>query len=74
VTETETPSMVDSYVIPPGCCDELVAPDGLPLPHAAQLMAALERLGPEALKAAGNRRDTIFMQQGITFEVAGSNG
>jgi len=37
-------------------------------------MAALDRLGPEALSAAGHRRDAIFMQQGITFEVAGSDG
>jgi uncharacterized circularly permuted ATP-grasp superfamily protein len=37
-------------------------------------MAALDRLGPEALSAAGQRRDAIFMQQGITFEVAGSDG
>jgi transglutaminase-like putative cysteine protease len=37
-------------------------------------MAALARLGPDALDAAGKRRDAIFMQQGITFEVAGSDG
>ncbi len=37
-------------------------------------MAALQRLGPDVLQAAGRRRDTIFMQQGITFEVAGSDG
>ena len=28
-------------------------------------------LGPEALAAAGRRRDAIFMQQGITFDAAG---
>ena len=48
--------------------------DGAPRPHVASLIATLERLGPEALAAAGQRRDTIFMQQGITFEVAGSDG
>jgi hypothetical protein len=37
-------------------------------------MAALARLGPDALDAAGRRRAAIFMQQGITFEVAGSDG
>jgi uncharacterized circularly permuted ATP-grasp superfamily protein len=74
VTDTETMSIADNYAIPPGCCDEFLAADGTPLPHVAQLMAALERLGPEALRAAGDRRDTIFMQQGITFEVAGSDG
>ena len=37
-------------------------------------MATLQRLGPDALADAGRRRDAIFMQQGITFEVSGSNG
>jgi uncharacterized circularly permuted ATP-grasp superfamily protein len=74
VTETETPPIIPAYTIPPGCCDELVERDGRPLSHATSLMAALQRLGPEALRSAGERRDTIFMQQGITFEVAGSDG
>jgi len=73
VTETETPTGTE-YRIPPGCRDELIDDDGRPLPHAVSLMAALERLGPAALEAAGERRDAIFMQQGITFEVAGSDG
>jgi uncharacterized circularly permuted ATP-grasp superfamily protein len=73
MTETQTPIGAD-YRIPLGCRDELVDEDGIPFPHAAPLMAALERLGPQALQAAGERRDTIFMQQGITFEVAGSDG
>ena len=60
--------------MPPGCFDELIADDGEPHPHAAPLIAALKRLGPEALATAGHRRDTIFMQQGITFEVAGTDG
>jgi hypothetical protein len=67
-------SIASGYRIPSGSCDELLAPDGTALPHAAPLMAALARLGPEALNAAGKRRDTIFMQQGITFEVAGTDG
>jgi uncharacterized circularly permuted ATP-grasp superfamily protein len=65
---------LDGYRVPPGCCDELLADDGAPRPHAAPLIAALVRLGPEALAAAGHRRDAIFMQQGITFEVAGTDG
>jgi uncharacterized circularly permuted ATP-grasp superfamily protein len=65
---------IADYSIPPGCCDELVSEDGQPLPHAAPLIATLERLGPKALQAAGRRRDAIFMQQGITFEVAGNDG
>ncbi len=66
--------MIDGYVVPEGCLDELIAPDGSPRPHAAALLATLQRLGPEALLEAGRRRDAIFMQQGITFEVAGSDG
>ncbi len=62
------------YTIPQGCRDELLDDTGTPLPHAVELMASLERLGPEALNAAGRRRDAIFMQQGITFEIAGSDG
>jgi uncharacterized circularly permuted ATP-grasp superfamily protein len=65
---------IDSYRVPTGCCDELLEDGGLPRPHAASLIATLNRLGPDALRQAGERRDTIFMQQGITFEVAGSDG
>ncbi len=72
MTDTETRN--DGYTIPAGCRDELLDATGAPLPHARELMAALARLGPEALNAAGERRDAIFMQQGITFEVAGSDG
>jgi hypothetical protein len=72
VTDSETPPL--DYRIPDGCRDELLDEHGQPLPHAASLMAALQRLGPDVLQAAGRRRDTIFMQQGITFEVAGSDG
>ena len=74
MTDTECPPITGGYPIPEGCRDELIDSDGVPLPHAAPLMAALERLGAAALQAAGERRDTIFMQQGITFEVAGSDG
>jgi uncharacterized circularly permuted ATP-grasp superfamily protein len=65
---------IDEYRVPTGCCDELVDAEGAPLPHASSLLATLRRLGPEALREAGERRDTIFMQQGITFEIAGSDG
>jgi uncharacterized circularly permuted ATP-grasp superfamily protein len=65
---------IDGYTVPEGCCDELLDADGAPRPHASSLIATLRRLGPEALAQAGRRRDAIFMQQGITFEVAGSDG
>jgi uncharacterized circularly permuted ATP-grasp superfamily protein len=65
---------IEGYRVPAGSCDELLNDGGAPRPHAASLIAALRRLGPGALRAAGHRRDAIFMQQGITFEVAGSDG
>jgi uncharacterized circularly permuted ATP-grasp superfamily protein len=71
---SSTAQPIEDYVIPAGCRDELLDADGVPWPHAAELIATLQRLGPEALAAAGKRRDAIFMQQGITFEVAGSDG
>src|SRR5260370_29884506 len=71
-TPAEDP--LEGYCVPPGCCDELIGGDGKPLPHAAGLLAAPTRLGPERLQAAGRRRDTIFMQQGITFEVPAGDG
>ncbi|HEY2769084.1 MAG TPA: circularly permuted type 2 ATP-grasp protein [Solirubrobacteraceae bacterium] len=68
------PEPIEGYTVPDGCCDELLEGDGAPRPHAAPLIATLRRLGADALRAAGERRDSIFMQQGITFEVAGSDG
>jgi uncharacterized circularly permuted ATP-grasp superfamily protein len=69
-----TDALIDDYAIPNGSCDELFEAGGAPKEHVASLVAALQRLGPEALMNAGRRRDAIFMQQGITFEVSGSNG
>jgi uncharacterized circularly permuted ATP-grasp superfamily protein len=65
---------LNGYRVPDGSRDELLGDDGAPLPHAAPLIATLQRLGADALMEAGHRRDTIFMQQGITFEVAGDDG
>ena len=73
-TQIPSPPITTGYRIPAGCRDELLDDEGRPLSHAVSLMTALERLGPAALQAAGERRDAIFMQQGITFEVAGSDG
>jgi uncharacterized circularly permuted ATP-grasp superfamily protein len=58
-----------------GFLDEVFAgPQGSAAAHASQLVAALEQMGPEHLAAAGRRRDAIFMQQGITFELTGEDG
>ena len=58
-----------------GFLDEVFAgPGAVAAPHAAALVAALEQMGPEHLAAAGRRRDAIFMQQGITFELTGEDG
>src|ERR1700744_5073277 len=78
VSRPYAPSMSDElingYRIPEGSVDELLEGDGQPKSHVRSLVATLQRLGPEALADAGKRRDAIFMQQGITFEVSGSNG
>src|SRR5687767_14443462 len=50
--------------------DEVFAAPGQPREHAQALAAALAELGAEALADAGRMRDSIFMQQGITFEVS----
>ena len=58
-----------------GFLDEVFAgPRGSAAAHAAQLVAALEQMGPAHLASAGRRRDAIFMQQGITFELTGEDG
>ena len=59
--------------MPPGCCDELLDDRGEPRPHVASLIATLQPLGAGALREAGQRRDTIFMRQGITFKVSGDD-
>jgi uncharacterized circularly permuted ATP-grasp superfamily protein len=56
-----------------GFFDELFADPGVVRAHAAPLVEALERIGPERLAAAGERRDAIFVQQGITFDATGGD-
>ena len=74
MAEATQQGLLDDYQLTAGCRDELIDESGEPRLHAGPLIATLERLGPEALAAAGRRRDRIFMQQGITFEVAGTDG
>src|SRR3954454_11153860 len=60
---------------PPGrFYDEVYEAGGVPRLHAKPLVSELVRLGPEALAAAGRRRDAIFMEQGITFDATGDDG
>jgi uncharacterized circularly permuted ATP-grasp superfamily protein len=58
----------------PGFRDELFADAGRPREHAASLLASLDLIGRLELSNLGRRRDQIFTQQGITFEVAGADG
>ena len=67
-------SITGGYEPTSGFVDELFATSGEPRPHAVEIAAALDRLGRDQLIAAGARRDAIFMQQGITFEVTGADG
>ena len=62
------------YSVAEGFLDEMFARDGEPEDHAADLVAAVELMGPDRLAAAGRRRDAIFLQQGITFELTGEDG
>ncbi|MDX6681312.1 MAG: hypothetical protein QOG94_1351 [Solirubrobacteraceae bacterium] len=72
--ELQTARPHAAYRPPEGYFDELFALDDTPHPHTAALAAALRALGPEQLVAAGRRRDTIFLQQGITFDTTGEEG
>jgi uncharacterized circularly permuted ATP-grasp superfamily protein len=68
------PSLLSDYRTREGFYDEMLDEAGAPREHAAALVEALDALGPEHLAAAGRRRDAIFMQQGITFEVTSGRG
>ncbi|HET9073240.1 MAG TPA: circularly permuted type 2 ATP-grasp protein [Solirubrobacteraceae bacterium] len=70
----DEPTPISDYEVPTGSLDELLEADGRPRPHVHGLIASLQRLGADALTAAGHRRDSIFMQQGITFEVPSEDG
>ena len=61
---------LEGYRVPAGCCDELVAATACRAHTPPAHRDALASGPGERLQAAGRRRDTIFMQQGITFEVA----
>jgi uncharacterized circularly permuted ATP-grasp superfamily protein len=58
----------------PESIDELFAEGGSARPHATALAGTLDRLGRLQLAATSRRREAIFMQQGITFEIPGADG
>jgi uncharacterized circularly permuted ATP-grasp superfamily protein len=62
------------YPLPDRACDELIAEDGEPREHAQALMDSLVRLGQARLRASSERRDAIFLEQGITFDTLGPDG
>jgi uncharacterized circularly permuted ATP-grasp superfamily protein len=63
-----------AYQPVPGHLDEVFGSEGQPLAHTTSLAAGLSELGPDDLVQAGQRRDAIFVQQGITFDAAGDDG
>jgi uncharacterized circularly permuted ATP-grasp superfamily protein len=62
------------YSPAPGFFDELFEGAGSPRPPAAALTGVLAELGRDRLRSAAERRDAIFVQQGITFDSAGPDG
>ncbi len=57
---------------PSAAMDEYFRADGTPREHVRRITAGLEAMGAETLLETGRRRDTIFVDQGITFEVTGA--
>jgi uncharacterized circularly permuted ATP-grasp superfamily protein len=68
------PSAQLDYAPAPGFFDELFEAPGTPRPAAAALSSVLARLGRDRLRSAAERRDAIFVQQGITFDSSGPDG
>ena len=63
--------MSSAYTPAPGFFDELFDAPDRPRGPAAALTATIGRLGSDRLRSAGERRDAIFLQQGITFDASG---
>ncbi|HKJ35693.1 MAG TPA: circularly permuted type 2 ATP-grasp protein [Solirubrobacterales bacterium] len=57
-----------------GRFDEAFAQSGRPHSHTEGMIESLNGLGSQRLQALGERRDTIFMQRGITFDSTEPDG
>ena len=68
------PVSESDYAPAAGFFDELFEGPGQPRPPAAGLVSSLTRLGRDRLRSAGERRDAIFVQQGITFDATTPDG
>jgi uncharacterized circularly permuted ATP-grasp superfamily protein len=51
--------------------DEMLAAPGVPRPHYARLLEALEALGPEQFRSRAQLADLSLLHKGITFTVYG---
>jgi uncharacterized circularly permuted ATP-grasp superfamily protein len=74
LVQTTDTDILPEYAPAPGFFDELFDAPGKPRPPGETLAATLGRLGQERLRSAGERRDAIFLQQGITFDASGPEG
>ncbi|HZN88079.1 MAG TPA: circularly permuted type 2 ATP-grasp protein [Thermoleophilaceae bacterium] len=68
------PTSEIDYTPAAGFFDELFEGRDRPRPPASALVDTLRGLGRERLRSAGERRDAIFIQQGITFDASGPDG
>ncbi|CAN5474022.1 circularly permuted type 2 ATP-grasp protein [soil metagenome] len=58
----------------PGFLDELFDESSTPRPHGHDVISSLDRMGRVALMDLGRRRDRIFTQRGVTFEITSADG
>ncbi len=70
-SEPPTRDPFAAYQCLAGRFDEAISPDGAPRAHTRRMLETLARLGEQRLVRAAERRETIFLQQGITFDSAG---
>ena len=56
-----------------GRFDEAFGAGAEPHPHARAMVDSLRHLGRDRLAAAAERRDSIFVRRGITFDSSGAS-